>query len=93
VVDQVANPALLKIRKAAILATVHCNARFTSTNLGGDLGNVTVKHNPHSIANVVSLHEIKHHHIVTYNSWDQDGVFQVANYTTMTYQTQAVTWS
>jgi hypothetical protein len=46
-VDQVANPALLKnIRKAANAVTMHCNAGSTSTNLGGDLGNVTVKHNP-----------------------------------------------
>jgi hypothetical protein len=77
-VDQVANPALLKnIRKAARAVTVHCNAGSTSTNLEGNLGNVTVKHNPHSIANVVSLHETKQCHSVTYNSWDQGGVFQV----------------
>ena len=59
-VDQVANPALLKnIRKAASTVTVHCNAGSTSTDLEGDLGNVTVKHNPHSIVNVVLLHETK----------------------------------
>jgi hypothetical protein len=46
-VDQVANPALLKNnRKAASTVTVHCNARSTSTDLEGDLGSVTVKHNP-----------------------------------------------
>jgi hypothetical protein len=77
-VDQVANPALLKnIRKAASTVTVHCNAGFTSTDLEGDLGSVTVKHNPHSIANVVSLHETKQYHRVTYDSLDQGGVFQV----------------
>jgi hypothetical protein len=77
-VDQVANPVMLKnIRKAASAVTVHCNARSTSTNLEGDLGNVTVKHNPHSIANMVSLHETKQCHRVTYNSWDQGGVIQV----------------
>ncbi len=59
-VDQVANPALLqKIRKGASTVTVHCNAGSTSTSLEGDLGNVTVKHNPHSIVNVVLLHETK----------------------------------
>ncbi len=64
-VDQVANPAMLKnIRKAASTVTVHCNAGSTSTNLEGDLGGVTVKHNPHSIANVVSLHETKQRHRV-----------------------------
>jgi hypothetical protein len=36
-----------------------------------------VKHNPHSIANVVSLHETKQCHRVTYDSWDQGSVFQV----------------
>jgi hypothetical protein len=77
-VDQVTNPVLLKsIRKVASAVTVHCNAGSTSTNLEGDLGNVTVKHNLHSIANVVSLHETKQRHRVTYNSWDQGGVLQV----------------
>ncbi len=76
--DQVANPALLKnIIKAASTVTIHCNARSTSTNLEGDLGSVTVKHNPHSIANVVSLHETKQRHRKTYDSWDRGGVFQV----------------
>ncbi len=36
-----------------------------------------MKHNPHSIANVVSLHETKQRHRVTYDSWDRGGVFQV----------------
>jgi hypothetical protein len=77
-VDQVANPVLLKnIRKVASAVTVHCNARSTSTNLEGDLGDVTVKHNSHSIANVVLLHETKQRHRVMYNSWDQGRVFQV----------------
>jgi hypothetical protein len=79
-VDQVAYPALLKnIRKAASIVTVHCNAGSTSTNFEGDLGNVTVKHNPHSIASVVLLHETKQRHRVTYNSWDQGRVFQAHN--------------
>jgi hypothetical protein len=49
----------------------------TSTKLERDLGSVTVKHNPHSIANVLSLHEAKQHHQVMYNSWDRNGGFQV----------------
>jgi hypothetical protein len=77
-VDQVANPAMLKnIRKAASTVTVHCNDGSTSTDLEGDLGSATVMHNPHSIANVVSLHETKQRHRVTHDSWDRGGVFQV----------------
>jgi hypothetical protein len=38
---------------------------------------MTVKHNPHSIAKVVLLHETKQCHRVTYDSWDQGGVFKV----------------
>ncbi len=101
-VDQVAYPALLKnIRKAASTVTVHCNAGSTSTNLEGDLGSVTVKHNPHSIANVVSLHKTKQHHRVTYDkavcskfilmvqSWNSNQA--AMDYTTPTYQTLAAT--
>ncbi len=36
-----------------------------------------VKHNPHSIANVLLLYEAKQCHRVTYDSKDQVGVFQV----------------
>ena len=106
-VDQIANPAMLKnIRKAASTVTVHCNAGSTSTNLEGDLGSVTVKHNPHSIANMVSLHETKQRHRVTYDSWDQAGCSKfilmadlwssnqaAVDYTTMLYQTLAAMWS
>ncbi len=64
-VNQVANPALLKnVRKLVSVVTVHCNAGSTSTNLEGDLGNVTVKHNPHSIENMMLLHETKQCHRV-----------------------------
>ena len=70
-VDQIANPKLLKnIRKANRPITVHCNAGSTVTNLEGELGSMTVKHNRHSIANVHSLHSIKQKHRVTYDSWD-----------------------
>ncbi len=59
------------------MVTVHCNTGSASTKLKGDLRNMTIKHNPLSITNVVFLHEKKQLHRVTYNSWDQDGVFQV----------------
>ncbi len=49
--DQVANPGLLtNIRKAKNPVTIHCNAGSTCSALEGEFGNVTVKHNPHSIA-------------------------------------------
>jgi hypothetical protein len=69
-VDQIANPKLLKnIRTANNKPiTVHCNTRLTTTDLEGELGSMTVKHNPHSIANVLLLHSIKQRHRVTYDS-------------------------
>ncbi len=52
-VYQIANPKLLKnIRKANKPITVHCNAGSPTTDLKGELGSMTVKHNPYSIANV-----------------------------------------
>jgi hypothetical protein len=77
-VDQIANPKQLKnIRKANKPITVHCNAGFTTTDLKGELGSMTVKHNPYSIANVLSLHSIKQRHQVMYDSWERGRVFQV----------------
>jgi hypothetical protein len=74
--DQVANPGLLtNIRKAKNSVTIHCNAGSTYSALEGEFGNVTVKHNPHSIVNVLLLYEAKQHHQVTYGSEDQGGVF------------------
>ncbi len=76
--DQVANPGMLtNIRKAKNPVTIHCNAGSTDSALEGEFGNVMVKHNPHSIANVLSLYEAKQCHQVTYDSEDQGGVFQV----------------
>ncbi len=50
--DQVANPGLLtNIRKAKNPVTINCNAGSTYSALEGEFGIVTVKHNPHSIAN------------------------------------------
>ncbi len=77
-VDQIANPSLLSnIRKAKNPIMVHCNNGWSYTNLEGDLGNMTVYHNPYGIANVMSLESIKGKHRVTYDSWDRDGVFKV----------------
>jgi hypothetical protein len=56
---------------------VHCNAGKTETDLKGKLGDITVHHNPKSIANVLSLHSVKQKHQVTYNSWDCNGMFVV----------------
>jgi hypothetical protein len=57
--------------------TIDCNAGSTYSTLEGEFGNVTVKHNPHSIANVLSLYKAKQHHQVTYDSKDQGRVFHV----------------
>ncbi len=77
-VNQKANSKLLKnIRKANKPITVHCNAGSTTTDLKGELGSMTVKHNLYSIANVLSLHSIKQRHRVMYDSCDRGGVFQV----------------
>jgi hypothetical protein len=69
--DQVANPGLLtNIRKAKNLVTIHCNAGSIYSAHEGEFGNVTVKHNPHSIASVLLLYKAKQHHQVTYDSED-----------------------
>ncbi len=76
--DQVAYPGLLtNIRKAKNPVTIHCNAGYTYSALEGEFRNVTVKHEPHSNANVLLLYEAKQRHRVTYDSEDQGGVFQV----------------
>ncbi len=69
--DQVANPDLLmNIRRAKNPVTIHCNAGSTYSALEGEFGNVTVKQDPHSIANVLLLYEAKQCHRVTYDSKD-----------------------
>jgi hypothetical protein len=69
--NQVANPGMLtNLRKAKNLVSIHCNAGSTYSALNGEFGNVTVKHDPHSIANVLSLYETKQHHQVSYDSKD-----------------------
>jgi len=77
-VNQIANANLLKnIRKADKPIIVHCNAGSTKTDLVGDLGGMTVHHNPNSIANVLSLKSVAAKHRVTYDSEDRGGVFKV----------------
>ena len=77
-VNQIANPSLLSnIRKTKNPITVHCNNGLSYTNLEGDLGRMTVYHNPYGIVNVLSLKSTKAKHRVTYDSWDCDGVFKV----------------
>ena len=77
-VNQIANPSLLaNIRKTKNPITVHCNNGSSYTNLEGDLGRMTVYHNPYGIVNVLLLKSTKAKHRVTYNSWDCDGVFKV----------------
>ncbi len=69
--DQVADPGLLtNIRKAKNPVTIHCNAGSTYSPLEGQFENVTVKHNPHSIVNVLLLYKAKQCHQVTYDSED-----------------------
>lgn len=77
-IDQISNPAMLtNIRKAKIPSKIHCNAGSTCSVLEGDFGNITVKHSPYGIANVLSLNGAKQRHRVTYDSEDRGGVFQV----------------
>ncbi len=47
---------------------VHCNAVKTKTDLKGKLGDMTVHHNPKSIANELFLQLVKQKHQVTYDS-------------------------
>jgi hypothetical protein len=77
-VNQIANPSLLKnIRKSSKPITAHCNAGVTKTNLEGQLGGMTVHHNPNSISNMLSLKSVADMHRVTYNRWDCGGLFMV----------------
>jgi hypothetical protein len=50
---------------------------MSKTDLEGDLGGMTVYHNPNDIANVLSLKSVAEKHRVTYDSWDLNGVFKV----------------
>ena len=67
-VNQIVNPSLLaNIRKVKNPITIHCNNGSSYTNLEGDLGRVTVYHNPYpyGIVNVLSLKSTKAKHRVT----------------------------
>jgi hypothetical protein len=50
---------------------------MSKTDLEGELGGMTVYHNPNGIANVLSLKSVAEKQRVTYNSWDWNGVFKV----------------
>ena len=77
-VNQIVNPNMLKnIRKSSKPIKIHCNAGMSKTELEGELGEMTVYHNPDGIANVLSLKSVAEKHRVTYDSWDRDGVFKV----------------
>ncbi len=77
-VNQIVNPNMLKnIRKSSKPIKIHCNAGMSKTELEGELGEMTVYHNPDSIANVLSLKLVAEKHRVTYYSWDRNGVFKV----------------
>lgn len=77
-VNQISNPDLLtNIRKTNKPIIVHCNAGMMRTDLEGELGGMTVHHNPNSIANVLSLKSVAESHRITYDSWDNGGVFKV----------------
>jgi hypothetical protein len=70
-INQVANPSLLtNIRRGEKPIVVHCNAGSMKTDLIGELGSMTVHHNPKSIANVLSLKSVASRHHVTYDSKD-----------------------
>jgi len=76
-VNQITNRNLMdNVRKTKNPITVHCNNGSSYTNLEGDLGGMTVYHNPYGIANILSLNSTKAKHRVAYDSWDRDGVFK-----------------
>jgi hypothetical protein len=77
-VNQITNPSMLKnIRKSSKPIKIHCNAGTSKTDLEGDLRGMTVYHNPNGIANVLSLKSVAEKHMITYYSWDWNGVFKV----------------
>ena len=77
-VNQIANPNMLKnIMKSSKPIKIHCNAGMSKTELKGEIGEMTVYHNPDGIANVLSLKSVTEKHRVTYNSWDWNRVFKV----------------
>jgi hypothetical protein len=64
-VNQIANPNLLKsIQKSSKPITVHCNAGVTTTDLEGELGEMTVHHNPNSIMDMLTLKSVAQKHRV-----------------------------
>jgi hypothetical protein len=47
----------VNIRKAKSPITVHCNNGLLYTNLEGDLGGITMYHNPYGIPNILLLED------------------------------------
>jgi hypothetical protein len=77
-VNQIANPNMLRnIRKSSKPIKIHCNAGMFKTEFEGELGGMTVYHNPDGIANMLSLKLVAEKRRVTYDSWDWNGVFKV----------------
>ena len=75
---QIANPSMPKnIRKFSKPIKIHCNAGMSKTNLEGELGGMNVYHNPNGIAYMLSLKSVAEKHMVTYDHWDWNGVFNV----------------
>ena len=69
-VDIFCNPNLLvNIRRSSERMRIHCNAGSRLTNLIGDLpGYGTVWYDPKAIANILSLHQVRKHYHISYDS-------------------------
>ncbi len=65
-VNQIVNPNMLRnIRKSSKPIKIHCNAGMSKTELKGEIGEMTVYHNPDGIANVLFLKSVAEKHRVT----------------------------
>jgi hypothetical protein len=76
-VNLIANPNLLRnIHTVPRRMHVHCNAGVRATNLMGTLGDFPEKvwHDPAARANILSLHSVKRHYRVRYDSANDDAI-------------------
>ena len=73
----IANPALLThIRKSKRAMNIHCNSGITTTTLIGHLkGFGWVWHNPHGIANIISLSKLATKHHVTMDTSIDNAIY------------------